>query len=197
MYKHIPLLIVDDEPINLKRAIVALKDDFELHFAKSGKEAIEYLQNKKVELILLDIVMEEMDGFEVAKRLKSDPKTSEIPIIFLTGDNSEETIEKAFEMGAVDFITKPFRDKELLIRVKNRVETQQLKQNLQSSLQRNEHLLHIVNSYLPYLKTDPKGVITEISPSLSTMLLSDVNLVGKNVNILKSGHMPQEFYEEL
>ena len=197
MNKHIPLLIVDDEPINLKKALVALKDDFELHFAKSGKEALEYLKTNKVELILLDIVMDEMDGFEVAKQLQSDVRTVDIPIIFLTSDNSEVTIEKAFEVGAVDYITKPFRHKELLIRVKNRVETQQLKKHLENSLQRNEHLLEIVNNYLPYLKTDPDGIIKEISPSLNTMLLSDQNLVGENVNILKSGNMPNEFYKEL
>ena len=124
------ILVVDDEPINLKLVAATLEDNYELHFARSGKDALAYLSDKEVDIILLDIMMPQMNGFEVAQELHKNEKTSHIPIIYLTGDNSEEMIEKAFDSGAADYISKPFRKKELLVRIKNRIETETLKKNL-------------------------------------------------------------------
>jgi diguanylate cyclase (GGDEF)-like protein/PAS domain S-box-containing protein len=191
------ILIVDDEPLNLKLAAATLGDQYELHFARDGEDAIAYVQNERVSIILLDITMPGMNGLEVALELKKSEKTARIPILYLTGDNSEETIEKAFDAGAVDFISKPFRKKELLVRIKNRLETENLKKNLHDLLMKNEHLLGIINSHVPYVKTNLNGIITEISPSLCSMIQSSKDLVGKNINILKSGHTPQQLYKTL
>jgi two-component system, cell cycle response regulator len=191
------ILIVDDEPLNLKLAAVALSDYYEVHFARNGEDALTYVQNKGTDIILLDINMPGMNGFEVSQELKKSEKTSHIPIIYLTGDNSEETIEKAFDTGAVDYITKPFRKKELLVRVKNRVETENLKANIKDMLKKNGHLLDIISSHIPYIKTDPDGVITEMSASFYSMMQASKKLIGKNINILKSGHTPKQVYKTL
>lgn len=191
------ILIVDDEPVNLKQAGATLIDYYELHFARNGEDALEYLANRSVDLILMDITMPGMDGFSVSAIVRNTPRTSNIPIIYLTGDNSEETIEKAFESGAADYITKPFRHRELLARVKNRIETEKLKRNLNISLKTNEHFLGIINNYVTYLKTDTQGIITEASPSFYEMFNTSENLIGQNINILKSGHTPAEVYKTL
>ncbi|MDD5716877.1 MAG: diguanylate cyclase [Sulfuricurvum sp.] len=191
------ILIVDDEPTNLKLAALTLNALYEIHFARSGEDALDYLEENTVDLILLDIIMGEMNGFDVAVQLRKDERTSRIPIIFLTGDRSEETIEKAFESGAADYITKPFRQKELLARVKNRIETETLKHDLHVSWETNEHLLEIINSHVSYVKTDSKGIITEMSPSFCEMVQCKDSFVGMNINILKSGHTSRELYEEL
>ena len=191
------ILIVDDEPLNLKLAAATLGDSYEVHFARNGEDALTYVQNKGIDIILLDISMPGMNGISVAEELKKSEKTSQIPIIYLTADDSEDTIEKAFDNGAVDYITKPFRKKELLVRVKNRIETENLKTNLEVMLKKNEHLLDIVNSNVPYIKTNPKGIITEISPSFYSMIQASEELIGQNINILKSGHTPQKLYKTL
>lgn len=191
------ILIVDDEPLNLKLAAATLGDHYEVHFARNGEDALAYVNKEGADIVLLDITMPGMNGFEVAQELKKSEKTSQIPIIYLTGDNSEETIEKAFDTGAVDYITKPFRKKELLGRVKNRIETENLKKNLKDMLKKNEHLLDILNSHIPYIKTDPDGVISEISPSFYSMIGASEELVGQNINILKSGHTPKQLYKTL
>ncbi len=198
MSNKLSILIVDDEPLNLKLTAAALGDHYELHFARSGEDALNYLQNQRTaNIVLLDITMPGMNGFEVAQELNKSEKTSHIPIIYLTGDDSEETIEKAFDTGAVDYITKPFRKKELLIRIKNRIETESLKKNLKDTLKKNEHLLDIVSRHVPYIKTNPQGIITEISPSFYSMIGASEELVGKNINILKSGYTPQQVYKTL
>jgi phosphoserine phosphatase RsbU/P len=112
------ILIVDDNLINLKILSSFLKKE-ELTFetANDGIIALDLLSKKKFDLILLDIMMPGMDGYEVCSILKKDKALSEIPIIFLTGLTDSESIIKGFELGAVDYITKPFIKSELLIRV--------------------------------------------------------------------------------
>jgi len=197
MSNRTSILIVDDEPLNLKLVGVILGDYYEVHFARNGEDALTYVQNKGTDIILLDITMPGMNGFEVAQELKKSEKTSHIPIIYLTGDNSEETIEKAFDTGAVDYISKPFRKKELLVRIKNRIETEDLRANLEFMLKKNEHLLDIVSHHVSYIKTNLQGIITEISPSFYSIIQASKKLIGKNINILKSGNTPQQLYKTL
>ena len=101
------ILIVDDEPANLKVMREVLGEQYRMSFAKSGAAALALLEKDLPHLILLDIMMPDMNGFEVCQRIKTNPKTSHIPIIFVTalGDESDEF--KGFELGAVDYITKP------------------------------------------------------------------------------------------
>jgi phosphoserine phosphatase RsbU/P len=103
------ILIVDDTPINIGVISGALKDSFATKVATSGAKALAIASAKdKPDLILLDILMPEMDGYEVCRRLKADPDTHDIPVIFLTSQTEAEDETKGFEVGAVDYIHKPF-----------------------------------------------------------------------------------------
>jgi len=101
------LLIVDDEPTNLKVLKQVLQQDYRLSFAKNGVDALEFAARELPDLILLDVMMPEMTGFEVCQQLKSQPNTQHIPVIFVTALKDEVDETKGFECGAVDYITKP------------------------------------------------------------------------------------------
>ncbi|WOE70540.1 response regulator [Hydrogenimonas thermophila] len=113
------VLIVDDKNSYIDMAIAFLEDieNIKLYTAISGKEALIKTTKVSFDLILLDIIMPNMDGFEVCKRLKQHPRTKDIPVIFLTSENSLDFIIKAFEYGAIDYINKPFTAEELRARV--------------------------------------------------------------------------------
>ncbi len=102
------ILVVDDDAMNLKIAEKMLQQYFNVSCVKSGIDALKYVQTTTPDLILLDLHMPEMDGFEVLKELKEDKKSSSIPIIFLTADNDRDVEVRGFKEGALDFITKPF-----------------------------------------------------------------------------------------
>lgn len=117
------ILIVDDIPKNLQILSGLLsKEGYEIAFASNGRQAIEIAENIQPDLILLDIMMPEMDGYNVCTILKQNPKTMNIPIIFITGRAETEDVVKGFEVGAVDYITKPFNSVELLSRVRTHIE---------------------------------------------------------------------------
>ena len=113
------ILIVDDAPSNLKMLSDVLSaNQFEVIVATDGETALKIVELKMPSLILLDIIMPGLDGFEVCQRLKANLKTQTIPIIFLTALSETVNIVKGFELGAVDYITKPFQQEEVLARVK-------------------------------------------------------------------------------
>lgn len=116
------ILIVDDVISNVLLLKVLLgKEKYNILTASGGREAIEITVNQQPDLILLDVMMPEMTGFEVAAHLKNNSKTANIPIIFLTALNSTEDVVKGFQAGANDFITKPFNKEELLVRVNHQI----------------------------------------------------------------------------
>ena len=125
------LLIVDDVTKNIQLVANYLKQvGYEINYALSGKAALNHVRKSSFDLILLDIMMPEMDGFEVCKRLKANDETRDIPVIFLTAKTDIESITEAFEVGGIDYITKPFNKAELLARVKTHLELQHQKKNL-------------------------------------------------------------------
>ncbi|MCK5568902.1 MAG: response regulator [Spirochaetes bacterium] len=120
------VLIVDDNPLNLQVLGNTLrKNGYKLAAAKSGPEALDFLQKKLPDLILLDIMMPEMDGYEVCKKLKEDENTKKIPVIFLTARTDTDSIVRGFEAGGVDYVVKPFNPAELLARVKTQIKLKQ------------------------------------------------------------------------
>lgn len=121
------LLIVDDMPQYIKMLDHCLRSDYQVFYAASGKEAVEIAFNEKMDLILLDIMMPEMDGYETCQILKKNTNTQDIPIIFLTARTHEKDILQGFKSGAVDYIVKPFNAAELLARVKIHLELKKAK----------------------------------------------------------------------
>jgi diguanylate cyclase (GGDEF)-like protein len=121
------VLIVDDSKANIAVLAEVLRQDYKVRAATGGEKALEIaFSDNPPDLILLDVVMPDMSGYEVCSRLKADPQTKSIPVIFITGKESEEDEIKGFEMGASDYITKPFNP----VIVKARVNTQaELKRN--------------------------------------------------------------------
>ncbi|MGM3161492.1 diguanylate cyclase domain-containing protein [Dickeya undicola] len=101
------VLVVDDQPINIRILNDVLADQFEVLMATNGERALEQARSQKPDLILLDIVMPGMDGYEVCRRLKAEPLTDLIPVIFVTSQTETEVEAQGFEVGAVDFISKP------------------------------------------------------------------------------------------
>lgn len=121
--KRHTILIVDDIPKNIELAANILQSkNYNITFATSGIAALEKVKSIDFDLILLDVMMPEMDGFEVCKHLKDNPGTREIPVIFLTAKSETENVVKGFELGAVDYVTKPFSTEELLARVKTHID---------------------------------------------------------------------------
>ena len=103
------VLLVDDIPSNIKVLAMALKEDHKLQVTTSGEDALKVARTSpQPDLILLDIMMPGMDGFEVCRRLKADPVTENIPVIFVTALNEETDEEKGLNLGAIDYITKPY-----------------------------------------------------------------------------------------
>lgn len=128
------ILIIDDSAVNLKSAGDVLKNKFRLAMAKNGKQGLEYLKREKPDLILLDILMPEMDGFEVLNKIQENPETKEIPVIFLTGDNSVESESEGFRLGAADFIKKPFDADAMIYRIERILEIESLRRNLEQQV---------------------------------------------------------------
>ena len=117
------ILIVDDEKLNIELAAAYLKEEgYKLSFSMNAEAVMRSVLKKNIDLILLDINMPQKDGFEVCRMLKSESSTKDIPIIFLTAQTDIEYITKAFEVGGVDYINKPFNSVELLARVKTHLQ---------------------------------------------------------------------------
>jgi two-component system, sensor histidine kinase and response regulator len=116
------VLIVDDQQINLRLAAEVLKYDYRILIADNGEKAIKAAKERKPDLILLDIMMPETSGIQVARILKDDPETKDIPIIFLTAKSQTEDTVEAFMAGGVDYLTKPFQKLELLQRIKTHIQ---------------------------------------------------------------------------
>ena len=116
------ILIVDDVMSNVLLLNVLLTNEkFAIATASNGRQALEQVEKENPDLVLLDVMMPDMSGFEVAQHLKSNPNTADIPIIFLTALNSTADIVKGFQVGANDFISKPFNKEELIIRVTHQI----------------------------------------------------------------------------
>ena len=127
------ILIVDDNSQNLQfLGKMMAENGYEPALARSGSQALDFIFKEKPELVLLDIMMPEMDGYEVCRELKSQKLTAHIPVIFLTAKIETEDIVKGFETGAVDYVTKPFKSAELLARVKTHIELKRAREEIRT-----------------------------------------------------------------
>lgn len=157
--KKFKILIVDDIPKNIQLAANILQEEgYQMAFAQSGESALSQAQYNRFDLILLDVMMPDMDGFTVCEQLRENSANRDVPIIFLTAKNLSESIVKGFEVGAMDYVTKPFHGPELLARVKIQLElfrsreelkklNQQLKIEISERLQIEEELRKSEENY--------------------------------------------------
>ncbi|PCJ30030.1 MAG: two-component system response regulator [Gammaproteobacteria bacterium] len=159
--KHV--LIVDDVAENIQVAMNILQEDnYDFSFANSGEKAISILQESSInfDLILLDIMMPRMDGYEVCEYLKASPQWQDIPVIFLTARTDAESISRGFEAGGVDYILKPFHPTELLARVRNHIELYYAKKILkQQNIDLEVKSHHAKRRFLSELENNQKEII--------------------------------------
>lgn len=127
------ILIIDDSIDHIKILIALLEDLYDVYFAKSGREGLAILPSVCPDLILLDIMMPKMDGFDICKKIKNEPQWQETPIIFISAQGADEDETKGLELGAIDYITKPFSPVIVRARIKNHLQ-------LRTAMQELKHL---------------------------------------------------------
>jgi len=130
------ILIVDDIAKNIQVLGNMLRQEgYSISFTTSGKQALEMVLSDTYDLILLDIMMPEVDGFEVCRRLSEIPESKAIPVIFLTAKTDKDDLLRGFDVGAVDYVTKPFNSAELLARVHTHLELKRARDRLKQAYQ--------------------------------------------------------------
>jgi two-component system, sensor histidine kinase and response regulator len=142
------ILIVDDKPENIQLIGTLLRKNYNLYVADNGESAVKIANDKLPDLILLDIMMPRVTGYDVCKTLKSNPLTKDIPVIFLTARNESEDIVKGFQLGAVDYITKPFKQEEVIIRISTHIKLKESERELirkNSEIEKTAKKLEILN----------------------------------------------------
>ena len=139
------VLVVDDTEANIDILVDTIESDYDVSVAMDGQGALEIVAEETPDLILLDIMMPGMDGYEVCQRLKSDEKTKDIPIIFLTAMTEEQDEARGLALGAVDYVTKPFSPDLIKSRVKNHLKLKMHRDNLERLVKERTHELE--NSY--------------------------------------------------
>ena len=142
------VLVVDDTELNIDILMELLDDKYDILASIDGIGALEILDEEKVDLILLDIMMPQMDGFEVCRIIKNNPKIKHIPVIFITAKTDEDSIERAYDVGGVDYITKPFRAKEVLSRIENHLTLFEYSSKLEDKVMEKTKELHKLNQEL-------------------------------------------------
>ncbi len=143
------ILIVDDTELNVNILMDLLDEKYDLLAALDGESALALIKDEDgIDLILLDIMMPGIDGFEVCRRLKKDKNTANIPIIFITAKTDDESIEKAYELGGVDYITKPFRAREVLSRIANHLALSEQNHHLEEMVKEKTKELYKLNEEL-------------------------------------------------
>ncbi|BCS97353.1 hybrid sensor histidine kinase/response regulator [Desulfoluna limicola] len=198
------VLIVDDMPTNIKILGETLRKDYDISFARSGTKALEMIAEHLPDLILLDIMMPGIDGYEVLRRIKENPDHSHIPVIFISARDDEKDETYGLEMGAVDYITKPFRPAVVRARVRTHMELKMHRDRLNSLVHdRTRQLIHSdrlatlgtlsaavaheVKNPLHYVVGNAEMIIDDIlSGNMGSIQQSAVNIVkgAKRINAL-------------
>ncbi|CAN5367646.1 diguanylate cyclase [soil metagenome] len=130
MKERAVILIVDDEISNIEIMNAALEDDYEICFATSGEQALEVARSVLPDLVLLDVLMPGIDGYEVCRTLKGDRLLADVPVIFTTGLDDQDAEAKGLSLGAIDYVTKPIQPMVLRARVRNHIELKRLRDQL-------------------------------------------------------------------
>ena len=181
------VLVVDDTETNIDILVAALDSEYEVSVAMNGKSALQIVNTEPPDLILLDIMMPDIDGYEVCRRIKSEPKTSGIPIIFITSMGEIQNKTKGLDLGAVDYVTKPFEAKEVKARVKTHLSLRLANKKLQ---QLSSHLSKYVSSEVIHSIMDGKTEdIIESSRKMLSVFFSDIVDFSRKTELLEPKDM--------
>jgi len=163
------ILVVDDQPANLKVLLSFLQShSFQIYIADSGLRALNILSKVTPDLVLLDVMMPDIDGFETCRRIKADERLASIPVIFMTALDSVEDKMAGFSAGGVDYITKPFQQMEVLARIKTHITLRKRERELEQALSEIKTLAGIlpICSYCKQIRND-KGYWQQVEDYIS------------------------------
>ena len=159
MSKRFNILIVDDVPKNIQVIANLLGDEeYDISYATNGKQALSLVEETKFDLVLLDVMMPEMDGYEVCKEIKKRQFSNEIPIIFITAKTDEDSLLEAFESGGQDYVTKPFKAPELMARIKTHLRLKEFEDSQQVVIDNAMAELKVLNKEI--IETQKEVIFT-------------------------------------
>jgi diguanylate cyclase (GGDEF)-like protein/PAS domain S-box-containing protein len=193
------ILVVDDVPENIHGLLEVLKDEYGIMVATDGHKAVELAQGPTPpDLVLLDIKMPGMDGYEVCRRLKSNPVSCKIPILFVTIVDAAVEKIRGFSLGAADFITKPFDIGEVRARVRTHLELSRLRRTLEGRVKRLNEYKHATDASNLVSRTDANGVITYVNDAfVETYGYSRSELIGQTHRLIRDPETPASVHREL
>ena len=190
---HPTILIVDDEKINIDYIVNSLDSNFKIKITTDSKNVFKILEKTKIDLILLDIQMPDIDGFEIANKLKEHDDYKNIPFIFLTSQNDTDSIVEGFNLGAIDYITKPFNLSELKARIHTHINNfilqQRVKEQQKELLSQSKFAaIGEMTSMLAHQWRQPLNIISllvqEIGFDRTHKIFTDDEFVGKKNQLL-------------
>ncbi|MBG1258032.1 response regulator [Nostoc commune] len=175
------ILVVDDNPANLQVLSSFLdQSSFEVWAARSGEKALQRLENDDLpDLILLDVMMPGIDGFETCKQLKSNPRVQDIPVIFMTALSETADKIKGLQLGAVDYITKPFQHEEVLVRIENHLKLRNLTKAL---IAKNTEL---EQTQTQLIQAEKVAALGQLTAGIAHEVNNPINFIAGNLNFVK------------
>lgn len=193
------ILVIDDTPANIALLGAALEEEYIIQIATSGAKGLSLAQADPPDLVLLDIMMPDMDGYETCKQFKADPKLQEVPIIFVTALQEKQAEMQGLSLGAADYLTKPINIDIARLRIRNLLERELLRREIQMR-EAEQRLAASVfsNTHDGIVITDADNLIIDVNNAFCSMTgYQRDEVIGQRPSLLKSGRHPVEFYVAL